>query len=302
MLNTIIPPIPAADPKAPALILIGDGFTEEREVVFEATAQKIIATFQSQSWLREPRLQFLSALEHSNDTTLLLASGDPPVDSPYKARYEGRQIKIDDAKARSDVAAWLERRGYVCDKYAIGVIVDNPNRGGRAYTSVFTCHDGFNCEHVAIHEWGHAAIGLGDEYSSGKGTFNPDWNEPNYPNISKDRASAKFPGGEAYFEGGFGYEKGIWRYEQNCYMRTDGVPFCAVCEAQINQYLAVDHGNVEPPATEPPPEPEQPEATGKFYVQLPGAQSSESFHNSDYGALSAIDLINSYRLRSPISG
>jgi acylphosphatase len=130
---------------------------------------------------------------------------------------------------------------------------------------------------IALHEMGHTAFGLADEYESYVGCGHPDDighesfppGEPIQPNITTDvnRATIKWrsliqattrlpttankncavcdpqlspvPAGTiGAFEGAYHYHCGCYRPAFDCRMRTHSFPFCAVCQQVISSKLA----------------------------------------------------------------
>jgi hypothetical protein len=125
--------------------------------------------------------------------------------------------------------------------------------------------DGFK---GGIHELGHVAFGLADEYDDEVRDFRPDF-EPREPNVTLDPSGAKWKGlwedppglvpnpvrtgaqptpvpGVGTFEGARYCRTGIYRPAFTCRMRDLQSPFCPVCEAVIRAELE----NPQPP---PPP-------------------------------------------------
>lgn len=126
---------------------------------------------------------------------------------------------------------------------------------------------------IALHEMGHTAFGLADEYPSKIGCAHPDPGhdrhpgpEPDYPNVTLDPRTAKWaglvtpgtalptmanpdptrcdqrpspvpPGTVGAFEGADYHRSGVYRPEYDCRMRTLGVPFCAVCQREIRRQV-----------------------------------------------------------------
>src|SRR5688572_19029221 len=123
---------------------------------------------------------------------------------------------------------------------------------------------------IALHELGHSAFGLGDEYSyyanctADEGRDIYTGGEPSRPNVTKntvrmtikwgdlvrsstnlptmsnpdcancdERPSTVAPGTVGTFEGAGYYHCGLFRPEHDCRMRTLGRPFCAVCARVI---------------------------------------------------------------------
>jgi hypothetical protein len=127
---------------------------------------------------------------------------------------------------------------------------------------------------IAIHEIGHTAFGLADEYAYWAGGDEPNRmhhppGEPGAPNVTlnADRSTLKwgwtvaaqtplpttvnadcakvdrqpnpFPADTiGCYEGAHYYHCGAYRSQYDCKMRELGAPFCKVCEAAISEQLA----------------------------------------------------------------
>jgi hypothetical protein len=146
------------------------------------------------------------------------------------------------------------------------VIVNSAQYGGAGGSVAFFSTHAAAAE-IGIHELGHSAFGLADEY----GDITNSWTggEPPEPNVTSDtnRATTKWasliaaatplptqsnpncatennaaspvPAGTVgLFEGGGRAHCGLFRPEHQCRMRTLGQPFCAVCRAAIRRRLA----------------------------------------------------------------
>lgn len=154
------------------------------------------------------------------------------------------------------------------------VIVNSSTYGGSGGQIGVTSTSGA-WEPIAIHEMGHAAFGLADEYEYyagcgiDVGQDNYAGGEPGQPNVTIDanRATIKWgdliaaatpvpttsnadctqcdpqptpvPAGTVgAFEGGRYFHCGIYRPEFNCMMRVLSAEFCAVCQRRIRETLA----------------------------------------------------------------
>lgn len=89
-----------------------------------------------------------------------------------------------------------------------------------------------------IHEVGHAAYGLGDEYDELDEEIPADekWDVALTPNLTCDSSGARWRHiiSTPPFEGGAAYARGVWRPEKHCRMRESrSQDFCAVCMASI---------------------------------------------------------------------
>ncbi len=153
------------------------------------------------------------------------------------------------------------------------VIVNSNTYGGAGGTHIGTYSLGFSPitgkggVEIAIHELGHSAFGLADEYPYDNGNM---YNgvEPGQPNITKnaDKTTIKWkdliapatavptqtnpdctqedpnpssvpPGTVGAFEGAGYFHCGLYRPEFNCRMRELANPFCAVCAREIRNTL-----------------------------------------------------------------
>ncbi|MEP6742242.1 MAG: M64 family metallopeptidase [bacterium] len=151
--------------------------------------------------------------------------------------------------------------------------VNSPIHGGSG-GRVPTFSKAPNAIEIALHEMGHSAFGLADEYEYYQGCVaddghdNHSGSEPSEPNITtnKNRATTKWrsfiqastpvpttqnancgncdpqpspvPAGTiGLFEGGDYYHCRVYRPEFNCRMRNLNQPFCGVCQAAIEKKL-----------------------------------------------------------------
>jgi hypothetical protein len=161
------------------------------------------------------------------------------------------------------------------------VVVNTPLYGGSGGPVAVFSTDPRAVE-IALHEMGHTAFHLADEYATKLSPANPDTHsggEPVQANITADanRATNKWrnliqpttpmptttnadcskedpqaspvPAGTiGTFEGAGYFHCGLYRPEFSCRMRELGQPFCAVCQQVIRQTLAPFLGQ---PSTNP---------------------------------------------------
>lgn len=108
---------------------------------------------------------------------------------------------------------------------------DTPGDGGRVR---MTTED----SEVFVHELGHAAYGLGDEYPEYDGEIPPDerWEVAICPNITCDPTGARWKSivPTPPIEGAGYYERGVYRPKKHCRMNESrSKNFCPVCAAAI---------------------------------------------------------------------
>jgi hypothetical protein len=172
--------------------------------------------------------------------------------------------------------AMLHTSPYQTSICLTSLFFNSPVYGGSGgtigVTSTASTPDGW--ENIAIHEMGHSALGLADEYASYQGCgIDTDRDhytsgEPSQPNVTidSDRVSIKWvdlimdatpmpttsnpdctqcdsqpspvpTGTVGAFEGADSYHCGVYRPEFDCRMRSLSSPFCAVCQGQISNTL-----------------------------------------------------------------
>ena len=167
--------------------------------------------------------------------------------------------------AGNSARALLTAQTEVPETDAVVVIVNDPQYGGAGGTVAWFSTDPRASE-IGIHELGHSAFRLMDEYSDAMDTW--PGGEPLQPNITADtnRATTKWAslinaatplptqtnpdctttntaaspvaaGTVGLFEGGGRARCGLYRPEHDCCMRNLGVDFCAVCRQAIRAVL-----------------------------------------------------------------
>jgi hypothetical protein len=145
------------------------------------------------------------------------------------------------------------------------VVVNTPGYGGSGGpVSVYSLAP--DAELIALHEMGHSAFGLADEYGAAPGSFeqiaNPPLGEPHEPNVTAQTDPARLkwigavktapipilrnadcsqenqsntlpPGTVGLFEGAHHAYCGLYRPQFECRMRSVEQPFCVVCQQVI---------------------------------------------------------------------
>jgi hypothetical protein len=155
------------------------------------------------------------------------------------------------------------------------IVIVNTNVYGGTGGAVATLSLASGSEEIAVHEMGHSAFGLADEYPYWKGCgAETDRNqyaggEPSQPNVTINTNRSQIKWGDLImgptpvpttknpncancdnqpspvpdgtigaFEGAYYYHCGVFRPAFNCKMRALGPSFCAVCQRKILQVLA----------------------------------------------------------------
>jgi len=158
-------------------------------------------------------------------------------------------------------------------QWHMALLAVNSTIHGGSGGSVATFSKSGGAIEIALHEMGHSAFGLADEYEyyagcSESGHDTHSGSEPSQPNITtnKNRATTKWrslilpstavptttnancancdpqptpvpPGTIGLFEGADYFHCRVYRPEFNCRMRNLGAPFCGVCQQVIVKKL-----------------------------------------------------------------
>jgi hypothetical protein len=259
------------------LVLVAEGYQNTELAQFANHAQQFIQHFFSQPPFTELQCAFniyrvdvSSTDSGADDPTACGGSGATPAtyfDASYCNGGIRRLLVVDSASVQNVVTT------QVPQWHQILVIVNSTIWGGAGGT-IGTTSISPGWENIAIHEMGHSAFGLADEYPYWAGCSvdtnrdNYTGSEPSQPNvtINTDRTTIKWgdlvlattalptttnsdcsvcdpqaspvPAGTVgAFEGAKYYHCGIYRPEFSCMMRNLS-QFCAVCQRQIRTTLS----------------------------------------------------------------
>jgi hypothetical protein len=261
------------------LVLLGDGYRQQELGQFTGDAQTFLDTLLA----TEP---FDVLTTSVNAFRVDVASTDSGADDPVDCGGTGttadtffdasfctngiRRLLVVDTTTVMQVAS-----DQVPEWHVAMVLVNSPVYGGSGRSGIAVFSLANQADQIALHELGHSAFGLADEYEyyegCGSGETDQDvytGGEPAEPNvtINTDRATLKWrdlvlpttplptaenadcsqcdpqpspvPAGTVgAFEGGRYFHCGIYRPEFNCTMRSLGQPFCAVCQRRIRETL-----------------------------------------------------------------
>ena len=254
------------------VVLLAEGFTAAQQAAFNTAAQDFVTAFTGTAPFDELRPVI-------NVFRVNVASTDSGADDPASAGGTGatartyfdatfggngiRRLLLVNSTTALTVAA-----AQVPEVTTVLVVVNSTVYGG-AGGSVGTYSLAGGATEIAIHEMGHTAFGLADEYpyyagGNETGHDHHPAGEPSEPNVTvaSTRASLKWawavgsgtavptmsnpdcatvdarpspvPAGTVgAFEGAHYYHCGAYRPEFDCKMRNLGVPFCRVCRQVI---------------------------------------------------------------------
>jgi hypothetical protein len=248
------------------IVILPDGYTQQHAAKMLKDAGRLAALFFEQEPFGSHRDEFSVSLVRA-------FSNESGADEPRKGIF--RDTLLDTSFNTFDSERYLTtadnktlRRLASLAPYDIIVVMVNSARygGGGIYNSwsIFTSDNEYG-DYVALHEFGHAFAGLGDEYFQAGGgydedEFYPPGVEPWEPNLSAfvggRREGIKWkdlivpdvplptPDGEKWrsrvglFEGAGYKSKGLYRGAYDCKMFHKGlVPFCPVCRRAIEAMI-----------------------------------------------------------------
>jgi hypothetical protein len=261
------------------LVILGDGYQNGELPKFATDAQsfvtKLFATppFDTlQSAINVFRVDVTSTDSGADDPTACGGSGATPAtyfDSSFCTNGAARLLVANATEAIKVAAAQVPQWSQV-------MLVVNSSKYGGSGGQIAVFSTEASAAEIGIHEMGHSAFGLADEYQYylGCGT-DTDRNthpaaEPAQPNVTVASTAATIKwkdlilssttvpttsnpdctlcdprttsgvaaGTVGAFEGAHYYHCGAYRPEFDCKMRTLGVAFCAVCTRRIQQTLS----------------------------------------------------------------
>jgi hypothetical protein len=254
------------------VVMLADGFTDTEQTAFDTACTNFVNAF-----LATPPYHELSPA--INVFRVNVTSTDSGADDPAGAGGTGatartyfdstfgangvRRLLVCNATTALQVAA-----AQVPDFTVVLVVVNSTVYGGSG-GAVGTYSLAGGATEIAIHEMGHTAYGLADEYPyyaapNETGHDHHPAGEPVQPNVTvnSDRAALKWgwavaastaiptmanpdcsqvdnrptvvpTGTVGLFEGAHYYHCGAYRPEYNCKMRTLGAPLCRICRQVI---------------------------------------------------------------------
>ena len=284
------------------IVLLGDGFNQFQQGSFQSAAVDFVNALQATPPFDEPavwaRLNVhrirVESTESGADNPLTCGDGSSPIggvattaatyfDASFCNSGVRRRLQIDQGLALTTAIRMIPD----ASNRLVVVIVNHPEHGGSGgQAACFSLSA--DALPAAIHELGHTAFGLADEYEyeqgcdkheTGHDTYTgPEPTEPNVTRNGSDRATLKWrhlvdkttripttrngdcsqcrtdpnPVSDSTvgaFVGAKYFHCGLYRPVFNCKMRTLTQPFCPVCKDAIRRKLAV---TTPPPSSCPP--------------------------------------------------
>lgn len=266
----------AEDSKQFNIVLLSDGFVTARLPQFEADARAMVDHFLATPPFNKPPFSECFNV-YRIDVSSLGGGADKPLcaepggtgqrvrtyfDSTFC--YDGQTQRL--LYGNADLARQVVSR-FLRNWHQIMVIVDDPDYGGGGGDVAWFSRGSGDWKDVAIHEMGHSAFGLADEYDYGDVDHHPG-GEPRQVNVSQepDPARVKWrslvtagpqvptranpdctktdPGPPATpastigtFAGAKYHHCGLYRPSFDCKMRTTAKDFCRVCSEEIQRVL-----------------------------------------------------------------
>jgi hypothetical protein len=254
------------------IVLLAEGFTSAQQTAFNNACDDFVKALQATPPYDElaPAINVIRVNVASTDS----GAGDPAsaggtgatartyFDATFGANGIRRLLVCNATTALQVAAAQVPQ-------FTVAIVVVNSTVYGGSGGSVGTYSLAGGATEIALHELGHTAYGLADEYAyyAGGNETGHDHHpagEPTQPNVTTnaDRATLKWgwavagstaipttsnpdcstvdsrpspvpQGTVGLFEGAHYYHCGGYRPEYDCKMRALGVPFCRVCRQAI---------------------------------------------------------------------
>jgi hypothetical protein len=261
------------------LVIMGDGYQSGQMAQYEADVRRIVDHLfgtppfdEMRPAINIHRVNVTSTDRGADDPTACGGTGATArtyFDASFCNDGLRRSLKVNDATALATLDDQVPQWN------AVLVVVNSTVHGGSGGT-VGTCSLAPGAEDRFLHELGHSAFGLADEYETYRGCDSGETDRNNHPGnepaevnvtVNTDPATLKwrrfvadptdvpttrnadctecdsqaspFPAGTVgLFEGADKYHCGAFRPEFDCKMRISSKPFCAICRERIRRVLA----------------------------------------------------------------
>jgi IgA peptidase M64 len=262
------------------IAIMGDGYRQAELGKYAADVTALVGIFLAappfdtlQQGINVFRIDVASKESGAGDPTACGGTGAAPrtfFNATFCNNGIRRLLVVNDKTALATAAAQVPA-------FHLAIVLVNSTIYGGSGGSVAVLSLAPGAAEIALHETGHTAFGLADEYQyyAGCGVDAPGTHdrhpagEPSQPNVTldADRATIKWhglvlgttpmptmsnpncgqcddrpspaaPGIVGAFEGAHYYHCGAFRPSFDCRMRALGFPFCAVCQDVIRRTLA----------------------------------------------------------------
>ncbi len=233
------------------VVVLGDGYELQHQRAFDELAEDVPPLFER----AEPFREYWDYFNFVRGVCLSAEAGVDGFGREYDTLLGGRtlgtdagHVGIDGVRVHEVLAQIPGSDGLAIVFVKLGVL----GTGGGGVAVI-----GGRDARTAVHEWGHAFAGLGDEYSDHTHRRGEVFDRPNISS-TEERASvpwrhwleARHPSVGVY-EGGNGQVMGAWRPTASGCIMNDGEVFCPVCREALllRIYSIVDPiEEVTPPA------------------------------------------------------
>jgi IgA Peptidase M64 len=259
------------------IVLLAEGFTNPQQNDFNLACSAFVTALtgtdpfgQVAHGLNVFRVNVASNESGADDPVAAGGTGATPhtyFDAQFGANGLRRLLVCDDSTALQVAMAQVP-------EFSVVLVVVNSTIYGGSGGPVGVFSLALGATEIALHEMGHTAFGLADEYGYYAGGVEPDHDhhpsvDPTEPNVtivtdrlalkwnwvvsmatalptmsnpdcaSADSRPSSVPAGTVgLFEGAHYYHCGAYRPEYDCKMRTLSVPFCRVCQHAIALRIA----------------------------------------------------------------
>ena len=257
-------------PNGPAwhVVIVAEGYTSRELGQFATDATTLAngilgaAPFSAfTNKINIARLDVASTQSGADEPNRCSGTGNNWVSTYFDATYCSSGIKrlltVDRTLVRQTL---IDQKMFFHD---VIVLVNAAPYGGSGYAQVAVTSR-FSFVEVALHELGHSAFDLGDEYVENQGNYSGiepaaanlttatnlaslKWKSlvaggtpiPTFrgPGCGQQQGVAPAAGVIGTFEGADGYNCGLYRPAAECRMSDRAQPFCKVCQARISQKL-----------------------------------------------------------------
>jgi hypothetical protein len=269
------------------IVIVAEGFqnTMADQTAFNNRCQQIVDAFRAEPWFSEGLLAAMNI--HRLNVSSTDAGADNPAtcadmstatavnaatyfDSTYCSSGVRRCLAADWSLVRSTITA------QIATWHAAVVLVNSAMRGGCASGNVFAAALSADWLDVVMHELGHAAFRLADEYSTWQGCSSGETDRDHAPGDEPDERNITATSGLAglkwghlvgpltpvptmqnpdcsncdqranvradnfeigLYEGAGYYHCGLYRPAFTCRMRDSSQPFCRVCVEGVQERL-----------------------------------------------------------------